>query len=124
MITMHVQLNHPQPHVAQGASQQQLGVGCGHCKTEKIPRPILARRISEDKSSLLQTLAQIIGEEVIPNQLISCCSDELSEEFRNLLGEQLDIKLGNLFGEHLDTKTEEQLLSEMCRLALVAQNNL
>ena len=34
------------------------------------------------------------------------------------------IKLGNLFGEHLDTKTEEQLLSEMCRLALVAQNKL
>ena len=36
------------------------------------------------------------GEEVICDQLLSCCDDELSE------------KLGNLFGNQLDTKTEEQ----------------
>ena len=41
-----------------------------------------------------------------------CCSDELSEE------------LGNLFGEHLDNKTEEEVLGEMWRLAVVAQNNI
>ena len=48
MLSMHVQFNHPQPQVVHGASQQQFGVG-GHCKTEKVPRPSLARGISEDK---------------------------------------------------------------------------
>ena len=43
--------------------------------------------------------------------MLSCCSDELSEE------------LGNLFGEQLVNKTEEELLGEMRRLAVVAQNN-
>ena len=45
MITMHFQFNHPQPHVVHGAPHHQLGVG-GQCKTEKDPRPTLAR---EDK---------------------------------------------------------------------------
>ena len=39
MIMMNV---HPQPHVVQRASQQQLGVGGGHFMTEEIPRPTLA----------------------------------------------------------------------------------
>ena len=52
------------------------------------------------------------NEEMIRDQLLSCCTDELSEE------------LGNLYGEQLDTKTEEQLLGDMRRLAVVAQNNL
>ena len=33
---------HPQPHVVQRASQQQLGVGGGHFKTEEIPPPTSA----------------------------------------------------------------------------------
>ena len=51
------------------------------------------------------------GEEGIRGQLLFYCDDELSEE------------LGNLFGNQLDTKTEEHLLSEMRRLAVIAQNN-
>ena len=48
---------------------------------------------------------------MIRDQLLPCCDDKMSEE------------LGNLFGNQLDTKTEEQLLREMCRLAVIAQNN-
>ena len=46
---------------------------------------------------------------VISDQLLACCSNELSEELGNLL-----------FRELLDSKAEEQPLSKMCRLAVVA----
>ena len=44
--------------------------------------------------------------------MLNCSSPELSEE------------LSNLFGEQLDNKIEEELIAEMCRLAVVAQSNL
>ena len=78
----------------------------------------LARGISEDKQVDSHRLwgrhkrnTQMNGEEGIRDQLLFYCDDDMSEE------------LGNLFGNQLDTKTEEQLLSEMRRLAVIDQNN-
>ena len=52
LLDMHVQYNHPLPHVVQQAPQQHLGVGVsGRCKTENL------------------------SEEVIRDQLLSCCTD-------------------------------------------------
>ena len=45
---------------------------------------------------------------VIRDHFLSCCSPELSEE------------LVNLFGEQLENKTDEELLAEVHRLAVVA----
>ena len=119
LLNLHVQLNHlRQEQGAQGAQHQQPEAG-GRSKQEKVPRPTLNRNISEDKYLHFHRLwlrykrsTQMTSEVVIRDQLLSCCSDELSEE------------LGNLFGEQLDNKSEEEILAEMRRLAVVAQNNL
>ena len=90
MLDMHVHYNHPQPQVNQPTPRQQDV--SGRSKTEKVPRPTLARGISEDKYIHFHRLwlrykrsTQMDNEEMIRDQLLSCCTDELSEEMGNLL---------------------------------------
>ena len=91
LLDMHVQYNHPQPQINQLTPRQQ-DVG-GRFKTEKVPRPTFARGISEDKYIHFHRLwlrykrsTQMDNEEMIRDQLLSCCTDELSEELGNLYG--------------------------------------
>ena len=49
---------------------------------------------------------------MIRDQLLACCSEELLQD------------LENMFGAQLDQKSEVQLMADMRRLAVVAQNNL
>ena len=106
LLNMNIKLHQLRQRQAQGVqgAQQQPGAG-GPSKQEKVPRPTLNRNISEDKYIHFHRLWQrykrslrMTSEMMIRDQLLSCCSDELSEE------------LGNLFGEQLVNKTEEELL--------------
>ena len=115
MLNLHLQFNHRQ----QGGDQQDPGGGGARTKVEKVPRPTLGKGLSEDKFVHFERLwkryrraSSLTDEQQVRDQLLSCCNDELAED------------LGNLFGDQLDVKTEEQLLMEMRRLAVLSQNHL
>ena len=48
---------------------------------------------------------------MIRDQLLACCNEELMQD------------LENMFGTQLDHKSEIELMADMCRLAVVVQNN-
>ena len=114
MLAMHRQDAHDEEQVGGGTADLAT-----RSKVEKVKRPILKKGISEDKylhfSRQWQRYKRSSGMkdlEVVRDQLISCCEEELSED------------LENLYGSELDNKTEEQLLTMMRQLAVVAQNHL
>ena len=57
-------------------------------------------------------MSGIREEAIIRDQLLACCSEEFMQD------------LENMFGAQLDQKTEVELMADMRRLAVVAQNNL
>ena len=74
LLDLHVQYNHPQPQGNQQPPRQQNAGG--RSKTEKVPRPTLAREISEDKYIHFHRLwlrykrsTQMGNEEMIRDQL-------------------------------------------------------
>ena len=111
MLELHVK-NHET--VQQQPVQQRV-------KPETVPRPKLSKGISEDKYVHFDRqwarykrsqLSGIREETMIRDQLLACCSEELLQD------------LENMFGAQLDQKSEVQLMADMRRLAMVAQNNL
>ena len=120
-LQLQLLMMHNQNHVqAQGvAVEHETGGARVGCKAEKVPRPVLKKGQSEDKFLHFsrqwvryKRASNLVDAQQIRDQLLACCSEDLIEE------------LNNLHGDQLDTKSEEQLLSEMRTLAIVAQNHL
>ena len=117
LLNIHRQDTH---RLGQGGQQQQEQPGdASRSKVEKVPRPSLQKGQSEDKYLHFKRQwvrykrsTGLVSEVMIRDQLLACCSEELSED------------LGNLYGEQLDNKDEATLLEEMHKLAVVAQNHL
>ena len=118
MLRSHLQQNHDQGQV--GNQRRQEPVDGGHyTKPEKTRRPSLHKGISEDKFLTFERQwarykksTGMQDESMIRAQLLACCSEELGDE------------LDNFHGAQLDQKNEADLMSEMRKLAVVAQNNL
>ena len=116
ILKMHV-ASHDQ---SQGGEQRRQEPGDGHfTKPEKTRRPSLQKGISEDRFLTFQRQwarykksTGMQDESMIRAQLLACCSEELGDE------------LDNFHGEKLDEKNESELISEIRKLAVVAQNNL
>ena len=117
MLRSHLQQNHAQ---GRGGEQgrQEPGDGC-FTKPEKTRRPTLQKGISEDRYLTFERQwarykksTGMQDEAMIRAQLLACCSEELGDE------------LDNFHGAQLDQKNEADLMAEMRKLAVVAQNNL
>ena len=117
MLRSHLQQNHAQ---GLGGEQrrQEPGDGC-FTKPEKTRRPTLQKGISEDRYLTFERQwarykksTGMQDEAMIRAQLLACCSEELGDE------------LDNFHGAQLDEKNEADLMAEMRKLAVVAQNNL
>ena len=118
MLESHLQLNHGQGQ-AGDQRRQEPGDGGQYTKPEKTRRPSLQKGISEDRFLTFERQwarykksTGMQEESMIRAQLLACCSEELGDE------------LDNFHGEKLDEKNEKDLISEMRKLAVVAQNNL
>ena len=120
-LQLQLLMMHNQNHVqAQGvAVEHDAGGARVGCKAEKVPRPVLKKGQSEDKFlhfirqwARYKRASNLGSDQQIRDQLLACCDEDLMEE------------LNNLHGDQLDTKTEEELLTEMKTLAIVAQNHL
>merc|ERR1719233_2472640 len=118
MLESHLQLNHGQGQ-AGDQRRQEPGDGGQYTKPEKTRRPSLQKGISEDRYLTFERqwarYKKRIGmqdEAMIRAQLLACCSEELGDE------------LDNFHGAQLDEKNEADLMAEMRKLAVVAQNNL
>ena len=97
----------------------QENAGAAAVKIEKVPRPVMKKGIGEDKFLYFQNQwarykrsTGLTDSAVVVDQLLACCSEELSED------------LYNLHGSKLDVKTEVELLTQFRTLAVVAQNNM
>ena len=116
MLELHVRTHEP------GRREQQVGVDVvARVKPETVPRPKLSKGISEDKYVYFDRqwtrykrsqLAGIRDEMTIRDQLLACCNEDLMQD------------LENTFGTQLDRKSEVELMADMRKLAVVAQNNL
>ena len=116
MLELHAKSHDP----VRGADQvrQEPVDGC-FTKPEKTRRPSLQKGISEDRFLTFQRQwarykksTGMQDESMIRAQLLACCSEELGDE------------LDNFHGAQLDQKNEADLMAEMRKLAVVAQNNL
>ena len=101
-----------------GQRHHEPGDGC-HTKPEKTRRPSLQKGISEDRFLTFQrmwarckTSTGMKEMSMLRAQLLDCCSIEFGED------------LDNLHGSQLDQMEETELMAEMRKLAVVAQNNL
>ena len=115
MLELHVKNHDP------GRRQQDNAGYVARVKPEMVPRPKLSKGISEDKylhfdwqwtQYKRSQLSGIREETIIRDQLLAYCSEELMQD------------LENMFGAQLDQKSEAELMADMRRLAVVAQNNL
>ena len=77
MLTLHIQLNHPQQQQQQGDGGARVG-----CKAEKVPRPVLKKGQSEDKFlhfsrqwARYKRASNLGSEQQIRDQLLACCSE-------------------------------------------------
>ena len=117
MLRSHLQQNHDQGQVG-NQRRQEPGDGC-FTKPKKTRQPSLQKGISEDKFltferqwSRYKKSTGMQDESMIRAQLLACCSEELGDE------------LDNFYGAQLDQKNEANPMSEMRKLAVVAQNYL
>lgn len=111
MLNIHRQDTHG---LGWGGEQRREQPGdAARSKVEKVPRSSLQKGLSEKRRWVRYKRSTVLVDVVmIRDQLLACCSDELSED------------LGNLYGEQLDTKDEVTFLEEMHMLAVVALNHL
>ena len=112
MLAMHLESVHQQGGGGRGAVAAAV-------KPEKLPRPNVKKGVGEDKFLIFKDLwsrykrsTGLLDEAMIRDQLLACCSEDLYED------------LHNLHGSALDSKTEDELIRELRKLAVVAQNNM
>ena len=112
----HTQAVHPTPVVSRPEAQAQ---GQAKPRTEKVPRPQIKLGVSQDEFSYFQDewtsykrSCGITDETETRDQLRAACNEELR---RNLF---------NCLGSKLKTLTEQQMMEEIQKLAVLAQNNL
>ena len=104
-----------------GQRQQVSANVDARVKPQTVHSPKLSKGISEDKYVYFDRqwtrykrsqLSGIRDETMIRDQLLACCNEGLMQD------------LENTFGTQLDHKSEIELMADMRRLAVVAQNNL
>ena len=105
---------HALGHSGQPNTQTQLKP-----RAEKVPRPTLKLGVGQDEFSyfkdnweLYKRSCDITDEHSVRDQLRAACNEDLKRD------------LYSCFGSKLQTFTEPELLTEMEKLAVLAQNNL
>ena len=111
LLKLHDKNNHPQ---AASLPQAQPKV-----QTEKVPRPVVKMGIGLEEFSFFQRRWQaykrscnLTDAKEIRDQLLSACHDDLARD------------LNSCFGSNAENFTKVQLLAEIEKLAVLAQNNL
>ena len=112
----HIQAVHPTAAAGQPGAQAQ---GQAKPRAEKVPRPQIKLGVSQDEFSYFQDewtsykrSCGITDETETRDQLRAACNEELR---RNLF---------NCLGSKLKTLTEQQMMDEIKKIAVLAQNNL
>ena len=115
-MSHHIQAVHPTPAAVQPEAQAQ---GQAKPRAEKVPRPQIKLGVSQDEFSYFQDewtsykrSCGITDETETRDQLRAACNEELR---RNLF---------NCLGSKLKTLTEQQMMEEIQKAAVLAQNNL
>ena len=115
-ISNHTQAVHSTPAAAQPDAQAQAHA---RPRAEKVPRPQIKLGIGQDEFSYFKNgwisykrSCGITDETETRDQLRAACQEDLR---RNLF---------SCLGSKLDTLTEQQLLEEIEKLAVLQQNNL
>ena len=114
MLTMHTNTNHKHPqqaHVMNATTQKH--------KAEKVNRPTIKMDSSEDDFIFFKCLfesykrsCQLTVEVDIRDQLLACCETDLRRDLHRYLG------------TGVDTKSENELLTEIKRIAVITRSNL
>ena len=118
-ISNHTQAVHSTPAAAQPAAQVGGQTVSVKPRAEKVPRPKIKLGVSQDEFSYFQDewtsykrSCDITDETETRDQLRAACSEDLR---RNLF---------NCLGSKLKTLTEQQMMDEIEKLAVLSQNNL
>ena len=112
----HTQAVHQNPVAGQPGAQAQ---GQAKPRAEKVPRPQIKLGVSQDEFSYFQDewtsykrSCGITDETETRDQLRAACNEDLRKNLFNCLGSKLK------------TLTEQEMMDEIKKLAVLAQNNL
>ena len=115
-LTNHTRTAHPTPAAGQPGPQAQVQA---KPRAEKVPRPQIKLGVGQDEFSYFKDewtsykrSCGITDETETRDQLRAACNEDLR---RNLF---------NCLGSKLKTLTEQQMMDEIQKLAVLAQNNL
>ena len=113
LLVMHRQDNHRQ------GAQVMAGAGVKKTKAEKVNRPTIKMGSSEDDFNFFQCLfesykrsCELAEESDIRDQLLACCETDLRRDLHRYLGASVT------------TKSEEDLLGEIKKIAVILRSNL